>query len=121
VGTLTISDNKELVVNYQSGIKQTVNYEQLHDEFQLAYCMTVHKVQGSQYENVVIIIHPEHEFSWTNNESKQLLYTAVSRAKKRCFILGSKTLFMKAQHENHTSTSTDKSVMMKQFTNYTVS
>ena len=121
VGTLTIGENKELVVNYQSGIKQTVNYEQLHDEFQLAYCMTVHKVQGSQYENVVIIIHPEHEFSWTNNESKQLLYTAVSRAKKRCFILGSKTLFMKAQHENHTPTSTDNSVMMKQFTNYTVS
>ena len=122
VGRLTVGSNPyEVIVNYESGIKQTIDHERLQDEFQLAYCMTVHKVQGSQYDNVVVIIHPEHEFSWTNNESKQLLYTALSRSKQRCFILGSKSLFTEAQKEKNPLSHISKSVFMKQFSNYTIS
>ena len=111
VGTLCIGSNPyEVTVNYKSGTKQIIDNERLQDEFQLAYCMTVHKVQGSQYDNVVIIIHPEHEFSWTNSESKQLLYTAVSRSRNRCFIIGSESLFEVAQESKFKCM--DKTVMM---------
>ncbi len=47
----------------------------------LSYALTIHKSQGSEYENVVIIL-PK-----TGMLAKNLLYTAVTRAKKRVILL----------------------------------
>lgn len=122
VGKLTIGNNPyEVIVKYKSGSEQTLTTDVLQEEFQLAYCMTIHKVQGSQYDNVVIIIHPDHEFSWTSNECKQLLYTAVSRARKKCFFIGSTSLFIKAQKNNVHSLPSNKSNLMNRFTNFSIS
>ena len=85
-------------VNYiHTKTKQQISIDELYEDFSLAYCLTVHKVQGSQYDNVVLIIGDDHEYSWTNNDAKKLLYTAISRARKRCFILGNGNLFSYAQ------------------------
>lgn len=77
--------------------KQQISIDELYEDFSLAYCLTVHKVQGSQYDNVVLIMGDDHEYSWTNNDAKKLLYTAISRSRKRCFILGNGNLFSYAQ------------------------
>jgi len=53
-------------------------------EFQLSFATTVHKGQGSEYENVMLIIPPE---SVSTVASKQLIYTGISRSKKKCLIL----------------------------------
>ena len=55
---------------------------------QLAYALTVHKAQGSEYDYVVIPLANEHVFSWSNN----MIYTAISRAKKRVVLVGSRWL-----------------------------
>lgn len=55
---------------------------------QLAYALTVHKAQGSEYDYVVIPLAKEHVFSWSVN----MLYTAVSRARQRVVLVGSRWL-----------------------------
>ena len=54
------------------------------DELELAYATTVHKSQGSEYPAVVIVATPSHYIML----QKQLFYTAVTRAKQLCIVVG---------------------------------
>lgn len=83
----------------------------LYREFSLAYCLTVHKVQGSQYDNIVVLMSPEHHM-WKNNDSRAMLYTAISRAKHKCVIVGDRETFKTARTP---STSTLKERFMHDF------
>lgn len=58
----------------------------------LAYCISVHKAQGSEYPIVILPIVPEHRFM----HSKRLLYTAVTRASKSLILIGDPTRFTQA-------------------------
>jgi len=49
-----------------------------------AYCCTVHKYQGSEIKAGIAIISSSHTYMLTRN----LLYTAVTRFKEKCIILG---------------------------------
>jgi exodeoxyribonuclease V alpha subunit len=51
---------------------------------QLAYATSIHKVQGSEFPCAVVIAHKSHSFMHHRN----LLYTAVTRAKESVVILG---------------------------------
>jgi exodeoxyribonuclease V alpha subunit len=58
-----------------------------HDEMgdlALAYASTVHKVQGSEFPAVIVVIHASHHVLL----SRALLYTAVTRAKRLVVLLG---------------------------------
>lgn len=46
----------------------------------LAYAVTTHKAQGSEYEHVVYVINKSTKFMLNRNQ----LYTAITRARKRC-------------------------------------
>lgn len=50
-----------------------------------AYAMTVHRAQGSQFERVFFVLQDEDIFF----ADRKLLYTAVTRAMKECYIIGS--------------------------------
>ncbi|MEG0320014.1 MAG: ATP-dependent RecD-like DNA helicase, partial [Niameybacter sp.] len=67
--------------------QKTVEYEfnQL-DELELAYAVTIHKSQGSEYPVVILPIHSGPPMLLSRN----LLYTAVTRAKKMVVIVGVK-------------------------------
>src|SRR5207248_5204499 len=54
------------------------------DELFLAYCTTIHKSQGSEYPAVVIPLHTQHFIMLQRN----LLYTAITRAKKLVVLVG---------------------------------
>lgn len=56
------------------------------DELHLAYCMSVHKSQGSEYPVVILPLIAGHHMML----QRTLLYTAVTRAKERVILLGSK-------------------------------
>jgi exodeoxyribonuclease V alpha subunit len=59
---------------------------QLIVESETVYAMTIHKSQGSEYDNVLIVL-PDHEDA--HILSRELLYTAVTRAKSSVIIQGS--------------------------------
>ena len=54
------------------------------DELVLAYAMTIHKSQGSEYPAVIIILHTQHYVMLQRN----LLYTALTRGKKLVLLIG---------------------------------
>lgn len=53
------------------------------DELQLAYSLTVHKSQGSEYEYVVLVLDKRQALMINKN----ILYTAITRAKKGLYIV----------------------------------
>jgi exodeoxyribonuclease-5 len=54
------------------------------DFFDWAYCITVHKAQGSEWQNVLVI--EEGEFMFRGDMWKRWLYTATTRAKENLTI-----------------------------------
>jgi exodeoxyribonuclease V alpha subunit len=77
-------ESRELIVNYDTR-HVYYKFDEL-EELTLAYALTVHKSQGSEYKCVVILLHSEHYVMLQRN----LLYTALTRAKKLAIILGSR-------------------------------
>ncbi len=95
VGTITDfyedienSDNDYFVITFDDGFK--TNYPlKLQDDLELAYCITIHKSQGSEYP-VVVIPLSSYIPGFT---SMNLIYTAITRAKKYVCIVGSQKVF----------------------------
>lgn len=54
------------------------------ETMRLAYTMSVHSVQGSEYPWVIVVCHSQHSHMW----NRQLLYTAVTRAQEGVIIVG---------------------------------
>lgn len=73
--------HEEMVVQY--------DFEQLKLYLSLSYALTIHKVQGMEYESVVIPISYSH-FIMHNSK---LLYTAITRAKGQCYLVGEGSAF----------------------------
>ncbi len=69
------------------------------DEITLAYAATVHKSQGSEYPCVILALTSSHYVMLQRN----LLYTAVTRAKKLMIIAGSKRALSTAVSNNRIS------------------
>jgi exodeoxyribonuclease V alpha subunit len=65
--------------------RRVVYDRSLLDELEPAYAVTVHKSQGSEYPVVVLVLPPGPPMLLTRN----LLYTAVTRAKERLFLISS--------------------------------
>ena len=89
IGILEEIDMKEkyLMVNY-SGVYVFYAFDDLAD-LSLAYAMSVHKSQGSEYQ-IVYFIFNRNNIHMLN---KKLIYTAISRARKKLVIIGDETLF----------------------------
>lgn len=66
------------------------------DQLDLAYSITCHKSQGSGYNTVIIIIDMTH---YTLLDTC-LLYTAITRAKKRCLLLAEPKAFQMCMQNN---------------------
>ena len=74
--------NKEIMVTFDEN--RTKQYEGAElDQLEHAFAMTVHKSQGSEYDVVILPFIKE----FAGMRVKNLLYTAVSRAKKKLIII----------------------------------
>ena len=91
-------DGKFVTIKYNDieSVPEQVTIDDLYDNFKLNYCITIHKSQGSQYDNVVLFIEPNQ-----NIIDKTSLYTAISRARNKCFVISSKEDFIKCQKNNN--------------------
>ncbi len=81
---------KEIIIDFDNNI---VLYKQKDfDNFRLAYCISVHKAQGSEFSVVIVPILS----SYNGMLYKKLIYTAVTRAKQRLILIGEKDAIEKA-------------------------
>ncbi len=88
-----ISDFAEtMLVEFDEGRRVTYSFRQL-DELELAYAVTIHKSQGSEYPAVVIPMAPGHKLLLSRN----LLYTAVTRARICVCLVGMEDIFHKME------------------------
>lgn len=63
-------------------------------DVELGYALTVHKSQGSEYSRVLLAVSPRMTQTWARNfATRNLMYTAVTRAKDGVLLFGSEPSF----------------------------
>ena len=86
---------KHAIIEFSDGV--TADYpERELDIVDLAYATTIHKSQGSEYSTVIIPIMMGHYIMLKRN----LIYTAITRAKKKVILIGEKRALMAGIHKN---------------------
>ncbi len=70
-----------LAVNYDGSLIEYSRDE--FDEITLSYVISIHKSQGSEYDYLILVLSPAHSMML----NRELLYTAVTRAKKKIFLI----------------------------------
>ncbi len=100
---------QRIVIEYDEHRRINYDFSQLN-EVELAYALTIHKSQGSEYPAVImpLLSGPRQLFN------RNLLYTGVTRAKQCVTILGSKQVVMNMianENENKRFTSLDKRIV----------
>ena len=92
----TDDDGERLVdITLLDGREVTYN-DELMENVDLSYCITVHKSQGGEFSSVIIPLLKEHYVMLRRN----LLYTAISRAKKKVILIGQRQAVYMAIHKN---------------------
>jgi exodeoxyribonuclease V alpha subunit len=88
------AENQTVLVDFDG---RPVVYEGMElDDLSMAYAVTVHKSQGSEYPAVLLVLQPEHHVMLQRN----LLYTAISRGKKLVVVVCDPTSLKKALENN---------------------
>lgn len=88
------TEEQKLFVKYEDQVI-SYNWDEL-DELTLAYAISIHKSQGSEYPAIVVPILPQHYIMLQRN----LLYTAITRAKKLVVLVGSRRAIGMAVRNN---------------------
>ncbi len=102
LGVITGFDAKERQVRVRFDDRDLTLPQEHLAECQLSYAISIHKSQGSEYPAVIIPLHTQHTVMLQRN----LLYTAITRARRLVAIVGSKkalwiTLNNTRQKERH--------------------
>lgn len=85
IGYVVCAESKgKLTVDFDGAIVEIDPASDAARCLQLAYACSIHKVQGSEFPCVIVVAHKSHTFLHNRN----LLYTAVTRAKESVIILG---------------------------------
>lgn len=87
--------NSTLRIRFDDGHMVDYPYKQV-DQLELAYAMTIHKSQGSEYPAVVMPLLSGPRMLYNRN----LLYTAVTRAKNCVVIVGDEKVFYDMEQNN---------------------
>ena len=82
---VTVRGPHGMVVLFPRGAKTIACPVALLPEHELAYAMTVHKSQGSEFENVMVVLPDDEKHPLLN---RQIVYTGITRAKKRAVVVG---------------------------------
>ncbi len=100
IGRICKIEGKTITVDYPERAEgDFVAYSEGEcEELQLAYAMSVHKSQGSEYPYVILLMVSSHYIMLQRN----LLYTAVTRAKQKVLVVGSKRAVLTAVENDRT-------------------
>lgn len=85
IGHITAIDADPVKLHVRFDAQRSVEYEPGElDELQPAYALTIHKSQGSEFPCVIIPVSTQHYVLL----ERSLIYTAITRAKKLCILVG---------------------------------
>ena len=88
---VSVEKGKKFTVDYCDGRK--IAYRRADMKyFELAYGISIHKSQGQEYKFCIILACDSH----ANMLKRNLMYTAISRAKKHVVIIGQKSALYKS-------------------------
>ena len=91
------NEEGEITALLDFGDGRTVEYDERDmAHIQLAYALTIHKSQGSEYAVVILPMLP----GFYKLLSRNLVYTAITRAKKRVILVGQKKALYMAIHKD---------------------
>jgi exodeoxyribonuclease V alpha subunit len=79
-----ISDSGDAFFLKNDGSMRTIS-SMLLPKYDLAYCLSVHKSQGSEFDEILFVLPPRSEVF-----GRQILYTGITRAKKKVILWGTK-------------------------------
>lgn len=97
IGTVSWIDSEHVVVRFAEDMDVSYTRDEL-SSLTLAYAMSVHKSQGSEYAVVILPLVRAHHVMLQRN----LLYTAVTRAKERVIIVGDRAALYTAVSNDRT-------------------
>jgi exodeoxyribonuclease V alpha subunit len=97
VGYVNEITKKHIAVAFESP-ERFVKIPRRGNNLQLAYAYTIHKAQGSEMRAVVI---PIHRCFGSRMMQRNLVYTAISRAKELCILVGQRSALSAAIKRNH--------------------
>ncbi len=89
IGRIIKIDTKErqMEIEFDDGKVSWYSFSDL-EQLELAYAITIHKAQGSEFDVVILVVPPSSNMLLTRN----LLYTGLTRAKKLLIVIGNKNL-----------------------------
>jgi exodeoxyribonuclease V alpha subunit len=93
IDIIKVDEKDALLIDFDGRI--ITYYASDLDNLTLAYAISVHKAQGSEFDNVIMPILPSYQIMLKKN----LLYTAITRAKKRLIIIGKIDTFERSIHQ----------------------
>ena len=86
----------KIIIDYDNNL---VTYEKQElNQITLSYACSIHKAQGSEFDNIIIPFIDNYNFMLNKN----LTYTAVTRAKKKLILCGNPNVFYKSIEPNNT-------------------
>lgn len=84
IGNIIQISANEVVVRFDDGVEEPFEYEEFIRHFTLAYSSTIHKSQGQEYQVVILACCSADKYMLSRN----LIYTAITRAKRQCYVVG---------------------------------
>ena len=93
VSILSIVKINDILEYHLDNYEKPIKYKTLIENFELFYASTVHKMQGSENERVIVIVSNYHRSMWNGEDGRELIYTALSRPKKELIVIGNKETF----------------------------
>ena len=97
IGTVISITDETMIVVYNDGEEVEYDNENKKDVI-LAYAITVHKSQGSEFDSVFVPLSWEHR----NMKKRNLLYTAITRGKKIVHLYSNDTVLAETINNNVT-------------------
>lgn len=94
IGIVWSAAGQKVIVQFPD--KEVVYEGEEQRELQLAYAVTVHKSQGSEYDRVIMVLLPSQKRMLQRN----LLYTGVTRAKKQTILITAGAALSEAVHHH---------------------
>ena len=92
-------ENEKVIIQYDDNNDlEYIDADEFFETFDIFYSSTIHKLQGSEIDNIIVTLHPDLKIPM----SKNALFTAISRAKKKVILWGSREAFEKSQKKYET-------------------